>query len=130
MRLSPDSKYWWLVVLFIAGVMSFIVVWSIVGYQVDDQAVAVVKREIARLEKMAVHAGHIEIKQFEHRPGFKGKHVHVRYVVTTQKGAQPRDRYFNIRRPVFGNWYVGYEIEESDWNESAEGDTIILFGAN
>lgn len=117
-----------LMVLLIAALMSVVGIWGWASSKVNAQAVQVVRDRIARLETNAQASQDIELVNFEYRQGFKGYHVHVTYNIVGAKNSQTQHRYFNITKPVFGGWYVAYDIDESTWNESmgAKIETLSL----
>lgn len=121
MRLPAKSGYLSAVIVLVAVVL----VASFMGYllttmHIDDQAVDIVKAEVVRLEKNNPAAQAITLTSFEHCPGEKGIAVRVGYTLGKQADDPSGVRYFILRKPVFGGWYIAYESKEDAYSEYAQ----------
>ena len=106
-------------------ILAVVLIGAFMGYLlttmgIDDQAVQQVKAEIQRLEKNNTAAQAITLTSFEHCPGEKGIAVRVGYTLVKQSDDPPTVRYFLLRKPVFGGWYIAYEAKEDAYNRAAQ----------
>ena len=113
-----------------AVVFVFFTVFLVYAYntsRVDESTVAVVVGEVARLEKLP-DAQAVNASSFEYRPGFKGKYIKLDYSFKAkpkagQVGVQDKskERYFLVRKPLFGPWEVTYEINQETYEKEFPG---------
>lgn len=111
-----------------AAILSVVLFLAWKGQHVDESAVPVLAREIARLESIDRGSNRIRIVSLEHRPGFKGRNVRVTYTDTSHDENEnwQAERYFLISKPLLGGWYVSREIEADEYDDYG-GQAVTVF---